>query len=148
MAAGNSRCNICPRYSGTPSTFSSPFYTDAAYEQHLVLDIDRVLNAYTAHLDVPNAAITYYNDLSVQRRLAKTSTYMILTLVSDAIIVRIYSALLLPSSILPYLPSQVYRAFVVWGRSYATALFPFILFLADIGKQSTSPHSAALSIHI
>ncbi|KIP11631.1 hypothetical protein PHLGIDRAFT_114476 [Phlebiopsis gigantea 11061_1 CR5-6] len=79
----------------------------------LILDVSLVLEAQTAHTDVPGAAAAYYKTISTHRRLARTSIYVVLTLVSDAII--------------------VYRTYVAWGRAWSTALFPFLLFLTDVG---------------
>lgn len=56
--------------------------------QRLTMDVSLVLEAQTAHTDVPGAAAAYYKTISTHRRLARTSIYVVLTLVSDAIIVR------------------------------------------------------------
>ena len=52
------------------------------------MDIYLVIEAHTAHTKTPDGAATYYNTISTRGRLARTSVYMVLTLISDAIIVR------------------------------------------------------------
>ncbi|KIP04377.1 hypothetical protein PHLGIDRAFT_129530 [Phlebiopsis gigantea 11061_1 CR5-6] len=79
---------------------------------HLVLDLTRVVDAFTDHTDVPNGADIYYAGTDTPVPIAKTTTYVILTLVSDVVF--------------------VYRIFVMWGRNYFVASVPFAIWAADV----------------
>lgn len=84
--------------------------------QHLIVDILRLVAAFTAHMDVANAPAHYYGNINTTLNLLKTAAYVAVTLVLDALI--------------------VYRTFVVWSRNAWVAAFPALLFLADIALSS------------
>ncbi|EKM51286.1 uncharacterized protein PHACADRAFT_200106 [Phanerochaete carnosa HHB-10118-sp] len=80
---------------------------------HLVMQILRILQAFTDHMDVANAPVTYYFiTLSTPAKTSKTAIYMTLTLVCDALL--------------------VYRVFVVCGRKYPPIVIPSMLLSAAI----------------
>ncbi|EKM58145.1 uncharacterized protein PHACADRAFT_252223 [Phanerochaete carnosa HHB-10118-sp] len=78
----------------------------------VVLQTNQVVEAFTDHMDVANAPVTYSITLSGHARMAKACIFMMLTLVCDAL--------------------MVYRAFVVCESKYRTIALPSVLFLADI----------------
>ena len=83
-------------------------------------------------MDVPDATPTFFTNLSVQSRTAKTATYMALTVVCDALFVRPIT-----SQQTQYSRggrTQVYRVFVVYQRKYISIIVPFMLFLANVGE--------------
>jgi hypothetical protein len=87
------------------------------------------MQAFTADEAVPNYPTKYYGTFDTWQNILKSTLYVAVTLVSDAFIVRILN---LPLS--KYWPSlQLYRSFILWGRNYLIATFPFLLFIADIG---------------
>ncbi|KAG0696793.1 hypothetical protein DFH29DRAFT_812580 [Suillus ampliporus] len=77
---------------------------------HLVIDILRNMEAFTSDYPNPN---TYYEKYNTWQNILKSSLYVAVTLVSDAFI--------------------LYRSFILWGRNYLIAAFPFLLFISDIG---------------
>ncbi|EKM58153.1 uncharacterized protein PHACADRAFT_252236 [Phanerochaete carnosa HHB-10118-sp] len=79
---------------------------------HLSLQIHRILQAFTDHMDVANAPTTYYDTLSARASATKASIYTTLTIVCDAI--------------------MVYRVFVVYERRWSVTVIPFVLLLANI----------------
>ncbi|GJE85491.1 hypothetical protein PsYK624_015700 [Phanerochaete sordida] len=80
---------------------------------HLAVQIARIVQAFTDHLDVANAAVAYFNDVSTNPTKAKSCIYMLLTLICDTLL--------------------VYRVFVIYGRRYWTLILPCVLTLTDIG---------------
>ncbi|GJE85477.1 hypothetical protein PsYK624_015560 [Phanerochaete sordida] len=80
---------------------------------HLLIDIVRVMDAFTRHMDVPNSAAQFYGTITTPLNLAKSATYVAITLVLDALI--------------------VYRTYVVWGKRLLVVVLPSVLFVADIG---------------
>jgi hypothetical protein len=79
---------------------------------HLVIDILRNMQAFTADEAVPNYPTKYYGTFDTWQNILKSTLYVAVTLVSDAFI--------------------LYRSFILWGRNYLIATFPFLLFIADI----------------
>ncbi|KAG1886650.1 hypothetical protein F4604DRAFT_1917454 [Suillus subluteus] len=79
---------------------------------HLVVDILRNMQAFTADEAEPNYPSIYYGTFDTWQNILKSSLYVAVTLVSDAFI--------------------LYRSFILWGRNYLIATFPFLLFIADI----------------
>lgn len=79
---------------------------------HLVIDIIRNIQAFTADEAEPNYPSIYYDTFDTWQNILKSSLYVAVTLVSDAFI--------------------LYRSFILWGRNYLIAAFPFLLFIADI----------------
>ncbi|KIP08068.1 hypothetical protein PHLGIDRAFT_58295, partial [Phlebiopsis gigantea 11061_1 CR5-6] len=61
---------------------------------HLIIDVVRVLEAFTADMARSNGPVLYYAHINTQLNLAKTATYVAVTLVLDGLI--------------------VYRTFIVW----------------------------------
>ena len=49
------------------------------------------MQAYTDHMDVPNAPIAYYENVDSPLDVAKTAIYCTATLISDGHIVRLFS---------------------------------------------------------
>ncbi|EKM58154.1 uncharacterized protein PHACADRAFT_206987 [Phanerochaete carnosa HHB-10118-sp] len=79
---------------------------------HLALQINRMLEAFADHRDVPNAPLMYFRTLSRRESGTKASIYTTLTLICDALI--------------------VYRVFVVYERKWFATVIPSMLFLADM----------------
>ncbi|KAF8838721.1 hypothetical protein BDN67DRAFT_971120 [Paxillus ammoniavirescens] len=79
---------------------------------HLVVDIVRNMDAFTADMGIPNYPITYYETFDTWKNILKSSLYVTVTIISDAFI--------------------MYRCFIVWGRSYFVIIVPFMLLLVDI----------------
>ncbi|KAG2040414.1 hypothetical protein BDR03DRAFT_948665 [Suillus americanus] len=79
---------------------------------HLVIDILRNMQAFTADEAEPNYPSKYYGTFDTWQNILKSTLYVAVTLVSDAFI--------------------LYRSFILWGRNYLIAAFPFLLFIADI----------------
>ena len=86
------------------------------------------MDAFISNEGVANYPSTYYATWDTWKNILKSGLYVAVTLVSDAFIVRVMSTSL---SNLNYL--QLYRSFIVWGRNYFIAVFPLLLFIADIG---------------
>ena len=63
-------------------------------------------------MSVPDSAAHYYDVVNTPLNLAKSATYVTVTLVLDALV--------------------VFRTYAVWGRALAVALLPAMLFVADI----------------
>ena len=94
------------------------------------MDITRAIEAYTSNMEVPFAAIFYYTIVRRDLDLIKSGCYIAVTIVSDALIVRIsnyYHGVVLPVL-------QCYRMHVIWGRNLLYTAVPFGLVLADVGK--------------
>ncbi|KAI0928019.1 hypothetical protein AcW1_005398 [Taiwanofungus camphoratus] len=85
---------------------------------HLVVDIVRVVDAFTGNELNPLNPALYYGDLRAFASVFKTVIYTSVTVVSDAFI--------------------VYRTFIVWDRSYVLIALPFLLFLADTAMGYTA----------
>ncbi|EKM58149.1 uncharacterized protein PHACADRAFT_182523 [Phanerochaete carnosa HHB-10118-sp] len=79
---------------------------------HLALQVNRILHAFTDHMDVANAPVKYYRMLNRQYSAAKASIYTVLTLVCDAL--------------------MIYRVFVVHERKWLAIAVPSVLFLTNI----------------
>lgn len=79
---------------------------------HLVIDILRNMQAFTADEAKPNYPTIYYSTFNTWQNILKSTLYVAVTLVSDAFI--------------------LYRSFILWGRDYLIAAVPFLLFIADI----------------
>ncbi|EKM58151.1 uncharacterized protein PHACADRAFT_206985 [Phanerochaete carnosa HHB-10118-sp] len=79
---------------------------------HLTLQVNRILHAFTDHLDVANAPGTYYRTLNGWYSAVKASIYTVLTLVCDAL--------------------MIYRVFVVHDRKWLAIAVPSVLFLTNI----------------
>lgn len=84
----------------------------------MLVDAVRVMDAFTRDMDVANSAVLFYSRINTQLNLAKSATYVAVTLVLDGLI--------------------VYRTFIVWSRSFFVVIPPFVLFVADIGLCSSS----------
>ncbi|KAG1722685.1 uncharacterized protein EDB91DRAFT_201926 [Suillus paluster] len=80
---------------------------------HLVIDILRNMEAFTSDEADPNYPTQYYQKFDTWQNYVKSALYVAVTLVSDAFL--------------------LYRSFILWGRNYFIATFPFLLFIADIG---------------
>ncbi|KAJ7171028.1 hypothetical protein C8R46DRAFT_1262022 [Mycena filopes] len=78
---------------------------------HIILDMMRVVAAFTDDPATPFAAAHYYGDFDALLSVFRTSVYNALTIISDAFI--------------------VYRCFLVWGKSFWISAIPFLLFVAD-----------------
>ncbi|EKM58147.1 uncharacterized protein PHACADRAFT_139808 [Phanerochaete carnosa HHB-10118-sp] len=74
--------------------------------------MNRIVHAFTDHMDVADAVATFYHTLNKRETAAKVSIYAALTLVCDAL--------------------MVYRVFVVYEHKRSTIVVPSLLFLADI----------------
>ncbi|EKM58136.1 uncharacterized protein PHACADRAFT_59722, partial [Phanerochaete carnosa HHB-10118-sp] len=61
---------------------------------HMLIDFVRAIDAFTYSMSVPNSATQFYEAINTPLSLAKTATYVTVTLVLDALI--------------------VYRTYVVW----------------------------------
>ncbi|KAF7790971.1 hypothetical protein EIP86_001930 [Pleurotus ostreatoroseus] len=83
---------------------------------HLIVDIVRIMAAFTGHMNVPNAPATYYGNVNSPLDVTKTAVYCTVTLISDALI--------------------VYRLFAVWNQNYYVAVIPAMAFIADIGTSA------------
>ncbi|KAJ3526251.1 hypothetical protein NM688_g8282 [Phlebia brevispora] len=83
---------------------------------HLIIDIVRIMAAFTGNMGTPNAPAAYYGDVNSPLDVAKTAVYCTVTLISDALI--------------------VYRLFLVWNRNYFIAVVPALAFFADIGTST------------
>jgi hypothetical protein len=79
---------------------------------HLVVDIDRNIDAFISSSPDPHFADKYYAKFSAFKDVFKSALYTTATLLADAFI--------------------LYRTFIVWGGSYLITIVPFLLFLADI----------------
>ncbi len=55
--------------------------------QHFVVDVIRVIQAFTTQMGEPNAPVTYYGQKHTSLFLIKNFSYMAVTLVSDTLIV-------------------------------------------------------------
>ncbi|KIK95822.1 hypothetical protein PAXRUDRAFT_11213 [Paxillus rubicundulus Ve08.2h10] len=80
---------------------------------HVVVDIDRNMDAFTSQMGISNYPTTYYNIFDSWKNIVKSSLYVAITIISDAFI--------------------MYRCFIVWGRTYLVVAVPFLLLLADVG---------------
>ncbi|EKM58155.1 uncharacterized protein PHACADRAFT_182526 [Phanerochaete carnosa HHB-10118-sp] len=78
---------------------------------HLAIQVNRILHAFTDHMDVANAPVTFYHALNRRESAVKTAIYTALTLLCDVL--------------------MVYRVFVVYERKRSTIVVPCLLFLAD-----------------
>ncbi|OCH86138.1 hypothetical protein OBBRIDRAFT_783706 [Obba rivulosa] len=83
---------------------------------HLVVDLIRAMQAFVDNTVQPNAPLLYFAHVNTPLNMIKTSVYVAVTLVSDALI--------------------VYRTFAVWRRSFFFVMTPCILFLADIAMSA------------
>src|SRR3984957_13780675 len=103
--------------------------------QHLVVDINRNMNAFTTHSSIKNYSDQYYATFAAFQDVFKSAIYTAATICADAFIVRIpyyhRGNLFQKVSLLV----QLYRCFIVWSRSYLVIIIPSLLFLADIGTQ-------------
>ena len=52
------------------------------------MDVMRVTQAFTTHMDVPNAALKYFGIVRRDLDLIKSGCYVAATIVADALIVR------------------------------------------------------------
>ncbi|EMD35416.1 hypothetical protein CERSUDRAFT_116183 [Gelatoporia subvermispora B] len=88
----------------------------ALVTMHLVVDFIRAMEAFVDNSIQPNAPLLYFAHVNTSLNMIKTSVYVTVTLVSDALI--------------------VYRTFVVWRRNVYLVAIPFMLFLADIAMSA------------
>lgn len=95
--------------------------TAELYTKHMLIDFVRAIDAFTHFMSVPNGAAQFYEAINTPLSLAKTATYVTVTLVLDALI--------------------VYRTYVVWGRSLVVVFLPSMLFVADIALSAWATHS-------
>ena len=51
----------------------------------------RVVSAFTENTSTPNAALRYYDSIDLRQRFVRVFSYSLLTLITDAIIVRNFS---------------------------------------------------------
>jgi len=79
---------------------------------HFVVDVDRIVEAFTSDMSSPNAALHYFSDINSRKDLVKSYTYLACTWVSDVL--------------------MVYRCYIVWRRSWLVIIVPVLLFLGDI----------------
>jgi hypothetical protein len=79
---------------------------------HLIVDINRNMDAFTTHSTIENYADKYYAKFAAFQDIFKSAIYTVATLCADAFI--------------------VYRCFIVWGKNYLVIIAPILLFLADI----------------
>ncbi|KAI0928016.1 hypothetical protein AcW2_004164 [Taiwanofungus camphoratus] len=110
-----------------PSSWYLPLTTALLFitiTMHLVTDIARAVEAFTGDESNPLHPAEYYADLPSFASAFKTIVYTTVTVLSDAFI--------------------VYRAFIVWNRSYAIIALPFLLFLADTAMGYTAAYSVTL----
>ena len=59
--------------------------------QYLAVDFIRVVSAFTENTSTPNAALRYYDSIDLRQRFVRVFSYSLLTLITDAIIVRNFS---------------------------------------------------------
>ena len=64
--------------------------------QHLVVDIVRVMAAFTNHMETPHYPAEYYEWVNSPLDVTKTAVYCTVTLISDALIVSALSRLPIP----------------------------------------------------
>ena len=115
--------------------FHLRFHSLSRSLQHLVVDINRNMNAFTTHSSIKNYSDQYYATFAAFQDVFKSAIYTAATICADAFIVRIpyyhRGNLFQKVSLLV----QLYRCFIVWSRSYLVIIIPSLLFLADIGTQ-------------
>ena len=114
------------------------------YLQHVIVDIVRVMAAFTDEMGTPNAPTAYYEWVNSPLDVTKTAVYCTVTLISDAIIV---CSITCQQRIRSPTSPQIYRLFIVWNRNYLIAVVPFLAFFADIGSYSDSVRKTYL-IHV
>jgi len=78
---------------------------------HIVVDLTRAFEAFTANMDIAGAAVTYYANVDTHLNITKNAAYCSATLLADAVL--------------------VYRTFIVWGRNYWIVILPSLLFILD-----------------
>jgi hypothetical protein len=88
------------------------------------------MDAFTTHSTIENYADKYYAKFAAFQDIFKSAIYTVATVCADAFIVGLRYYHWDPFS---HLVTQVYRCFIVWGKSYFVIIVPFLLFLADIG---------------
>ncbi|KAF9461634.1 hypothetical protein BDZ94DRAFT_1237508 [Collybia nuda] len=103
---------------------------------HAITDAWRIYTGFTTHMDTPNAPDAFFNQNNIWDSWIRTTTFNVITVVSDLFF--------------------VFRAWVVWNRSYLVCAIPFLLFLADVataiyvlwalGNSSDNPAFAGLLV--
>lgn len=57
------------------------------YFKHLIVDLIRDFAAFTGNMDVPGSPEAYYANVNTSLNIAKTASYVSVTLLTDALLV-------------------------------------------------------------